>query len=365
MTRQESKSQVSPSVQVDVRTLLDKLLVEHQVTLLNFALVLFAFSVLVIAVYDYTQGRIQFASILTASGGISIVLLVLSQLTGAKLLKPLQWMFCLILLIDMHLFLFAWNNDAAGILAAVCTIPLLVAVQEVAWSIRLLIINFIIFLVLQSMNPFSNDSNIMATDLWDPFLFAYLVMSSMSLFLEYFRNKNRQKLIAATKKVKPVITLDELSGLPNRREMERHLGTCLNRYFLSEQSFSILSGNLDDFKYLNEKYGHKVGDQFIKDVAKVLQRALRSDDIVARWGGDDFLILLPYQQIDAARQVAERLRKNVSAIKKMVFDEEVHLSISFGVACIDGHENCDELLATADRGLFQAKNMGKDLVVTG
>ncbi len=113
--------------------------------------------------------------------------------------------------------------------------------------------------------------------------------------------------------------------------------------------------DIDHFKHVNDTYGHDVGDQVLHWVAQTLQEALRVQDVISRWGGEEFLILLPETSLEEAVQIAERLRANIAASHMEGTTEVIHVTFSAGVSSASEQSDVDLLCKTADRALYVAK----------
>jgi diguanylate cyclase len=125
---------------------------------------------------------------------------------------------------------------------------------------------------------------------------------------------------------------------------------------------SIVIFDLDLFKRCNDEFGHLVGDQVLKDVARLLVQSVRQADMVARYGGEEFVILLPDTGPEAASRVAEKLREVVK--KAVLADGRITgLTLSAGVATTRGHDSAEQLFERADRALYRAKESGRDQVM--
>lgn len=123
--------------------------------------------------------------------------------------------------------------------------------------------------------------------------------------------------------------------------------------------------DLDNFKFINDRYGHDVGDEILCAVGQMLHEPLRDEDMVARWGGNEFMILLPTANSEAAVNIAERLRSKATEIEMEAQGDKLRISLSVGVASIEKRTGIDDLMSTAENGLYQAKHMGRDMVVVG
>ena len=306
----------------------------------------------------------QFAVVMTAIGASSIGLLVLGQHFGRTLLLPMQWLFGLQMVLISQLIVLFCPVGETGIIGAIAVIPALVMVCGFQMGGLLLTFNLALFAMqFHGMLPWQAGQY--SPEMANALLFGSGAIGLFVVAVDYYRDRSRSRLVDISQKFTRIAAQDELSGLPNRREMERLLGNSINRYHLSGEMFSIIVADIDNFKQSNDNFGHQFGDRLVKAVSAALQRGLRTDDIVARWGSDEFLVLLGGQKLEAAQQVAERLRRNVAGLQLEASGEIQAVTMSFGLACMEGHETADDLISTADRGLYQAKQMGRDMVVVG
>lgn len=158
---------------------------------------------------------------------------------------------------------------------------------------------------------------------------------------------------------------DEMTGLPNRRAAESRLREEIAHARRHSQSFVLGLVDLDHFKLINDRYGHRVGDEALASFAAVFTEHLRADDWVARWGGEEFLVCLHTEDIKQAEAVFERLRE---ALKHRAFETSVgalHLTLSVGLSQFDLEKSTqDSLLANLDSNLYEAKSRGRDRIVS-
>ncbi len=168
--------------------------------------------------------------------------------------------------------------------------------------------------------------------------------------------KQREKV---EEKLRLLSTTDELTGAYNRRAFNEYLSANIGRAKRYHGLFSILLLDIDNFKNINDSYGHDVGDLVLKALARVVKESVRQEDIVARWGGEEFTVLLPETGKDAALQLAERLREKISVND---FPEIGHVTVSIGLAEFQVDDTSDSLVKRADIALYQAKDAGKNIV---
>lgn len=157
---------------------------------------------------------------------------------------------------------------------------------------------------------------------------------------------------------------DGLTHLYLHRYFQEQLEEELKRASFYKLNLSVMVCDIDSFKRCNDTYGHTFGDLVLKEVAVVMMSCVRGIDIVARYGGDEFVIVLPETPGEGARIVAERIRKGVEDLVLHVDRQEIRVTISIGVASYpsDGPTKKDELVAKADEALLKAKNTGKNRV---
>jgi len=156
--------------------------------------------------------------------------------------------------------------------------------------------------------------------------------------------------------------VDGLTGLANRRAAADALHVEAARAERLETPLSVVLADLDGFKDVNDEHGHAVGDAVLRAFAEVLRDTLRESDLAGRWGGEEFLLLLPGADEEGAAQLAERVRIGLAA-RRIPSVPGLRVTASFGVAEYAGEANTEQLVAAADDALYRAKRGGKDRVV--
>lgn len=143
--------------------------------------------------------------------------------------------------------------------------------------------------------------------------------------------------------------LDHLTELPNRRFLEMSLGSALVEYNVHHDTFGVLAFDLDKFKMINDSFGHDTGDRALQQVAKIVVGSLRPDDVVGRWGGDEFLALIRNVDQKILKMLAERCVTMISRISLPELDGgSIPLSISAGATLVRPDETAEELIRRAD-----------------
>lgn len=158
---------------------------------------------------------------------------------------------------------------------------------------------------------------------------------------------------------------DPLTGIANRRIMMERLDEAWSRTQRHHEPLAVAIADVDHFKAVNDQHGHATGDKLLKQVAQLLRTSLRGEDTVGRWGGEEFLILLPLQGLVSAKAALERCRVRIQGEPFTAEDgRPLRMTVSFGLAVLPGvrAESIQELVAAADAALYQAKRGGRNRV---
>ena len=159
---------------------------------------------------------------------------------------------------------------------------------------------------------------------------------------------------------------DPLTGLANRRSLEAFLRAAQITAMEAGTPLSILMIDIDHFKKFNDSYGHQVGDQVLRLVARVLQESVRECDLAARYGGEELMAILPGASLDACAEVAERIRRRIgeARLTRRATGEEISsVTVSIGVAQFRMGETADRMIERCDRALYQAKRSGRNCTI--
>lgn len=163
-------------------------------------------------------------------------------------------------------------------------------------------------------------------------------------------------------------THDQLTGIYNRRALEDALSKVAKHQVNRDQrSFSILLMDVDKFKSINDTYGHEAGDQALKTMALQTGKIIRSHDIFGRYGGEEFLLILPETDIDNATALAERIRAGIESTPVILPDSEEKLNITVSIGCISSGPppaKIDLMLRAADKAMYAAKHSGRNRVIS-
>lgn len=188
------------------------------------------------------------------------------------------------------------------------------------------------------------------------YLFCIILMVAISLSMLWLINA---RLLDS---IHQLSQKDPLTGLYNRRAMDSLLPSLVRQSKEERLPLSVIMTDIDNFKRINDELGHLVGDKTIEKVSKLMQRTLPDSVLAIRFGGDEFMLLLPKHTVEEAIQQAELLRQKV-ALNPIVSSVHLDCTMSFGVAELKRSDSVDDLLSNADVALYEAKNGGRNQVV--
>lgn len=193
--------------------------------------------------------------------------------------------------------------------------------------------------------------------------FVTLTLESIFCFvLETTRQSARNKLVSFARAHEHAARTDELTGLANRREMLNRLNAEFLRYQRAGHHFSIALIDLDLFKQVNDTFGHDAGDLVLQRFAEITLGVTRQTDLAARWGGEEFMLLLPDTTLLQALALAERLRSEIANTSFTHNGVSIPVTLSAGVCSISNASSVNELLKQADVQLYTAKGSGRNQI---
>jgi diguanylate cyclase (GGDEF)-like protein len=197
-------------------------------------------------------------------------------------------------------------------------------------------------------------------------LTAYYTRAISQRLLEGIRLQHANASLAAQlrtalQKVELDAATDALTGQWNRRALDDVLKQQVQRHAVSGRTFSILMLDIDFFKNINDEFGHLVGDDVLRAFAQKLREFLRSDDVCARFGGEEFVVVLPDTPLAVAMDIGERIRRGI-AQTPLLIKPKVQATVSIGVATMEQGQSMTELFAAADAAVYLAKNAGRNQV---
>lgn len=211
----------------------------------------------------------------------------------------------------------------------------------------------------------------------DPLSIGGIIIIILLILRQYFSyQENRRlmqlliqsnvELLEAQSRVEYELRTDYLTRLFNRRYIDGALDDLKKSVTLNTSPFSVLVLDIDHFKKINDQYGHSTGDQVLQQIAEIINMNIRKDDIAARWGGEEFMLILPNTDDTLAYTIGERIRRAIDCchFKSDNSIETIRLSASIGISEVKAFEqDFSEVLLRADQGMYEAKNAGRNRTV--
>jgi two-component system cell cycle response regulator len=190
------------------------------------------------------------------------------------------------------------------------------------------------------------------------------LQAELQTALREVRDKNVQ-LEQSLQRVEQMAATDPLTGLYNRRHFSKVIDQMFAEAQRHEKDLSCVMIDLDGYKQLNDKWGHQVGDQMLQVAAKAIGNNLRRSDVAARYGGDEFVILLPHADVEQAYKVAQRIAEQFVAMEFAMKGQDLGVTMSIGISSLVGGvpPAADQLVAQADKAMYSAKAQGKNRIV--
>jgi diguanylate cyclase (GGDEF)-like protein len=181
--------------------------------------------------------------------------------------------------------------------------------------------------------------------------------------VEIFNDNSRQRAVRErAKELAKFAFLDPTSQVGNRRYLEQQLSQQLDQHSKWGTAFGIMLADLDEFKTINDTYGHVAGDAALVTVAKTLSNCFRASDVVGRWGGDEFLAILPGITREVLAKASEKFRTLVAQSTVPLEGSQLRVTISVGAAIVAPGDSPDSLLNRADQHLYTSKQSGRNRV---
>ena len=197
-----------------------------------------------------------------------------------------------------------------------------------------------------------------------PFFLAEALLSICTAWVSgHYLSRILQNQSYQVEILQSMATTDALTRLVNRRQFNTRLNSEVSRARRHHSALSLALFDIDNFKHLNDHYGHPVGDRILQELGQLISKNVRESDVAARYGGEEFALILPETREKEASDLLERLRQLVSETVFCLPDNPITLTVSIGVSELNSrHNNVFELVERADQALYQAKGQGKNRV---
>jgi len=295
--------------------------------------------------------------------GLSLFYIALSQFAGFPYSRTFV-IGVIAIVVSLLLYFTYWDDDMTKrmIIFSVGSIAIVVNLIHQLWRIQkttlrfsanLMLISFLVhgtFLIVRTMSLILNpppDASSLTPVQSATYLLSFGISFFWSMgFILMVSQRLRNDLME-------MATIDVLTRIPNRRATQAFLEKELSRVQRSQGEFTVLLVDIDDFKQVNDRWGHAVGDDVLLRTASIFQSIIRKEDWVGRWGGEEFLIIVP-GPCDS-RTLAERVRCEIARAKHGYGTGSFAVTVSIGIVCSGGSEPIDEILKSADGALYRSK----------
>jgi diguanylate cyclase (GGDEF)-like protein len=303
--------------------------------------------------------------------GHALVLLIFALLTIAnymflKLARQanIANLLIIVLMGSLCLYLFYTGGVAGtGPLWSFVFIPVAIFLGGIRAGVIAVALLMTVILVLYQSLQIDMHEGMYASIFMVRFVAIYTILAILSFCNEYFREGSQRHLQSAYQRLESLFRTDELTGLYNLRHIMEQLAYETLRMRRKNTPFCVILFDIDHFKQINDRYGHACGDYVLQSMAMVVQKAIRSMDIVARVGGEEFLILLPDTHLHSAAVVAERIRKEMEQYAFIYGEIPFRVTVSLGVTEARNDLLPEGMLRMADENLYKAKNRGRNRMV--
>ena len=187
---------------------------------------------------------------------------------------------------------------------------------------------------------------------------AILVLVIAIVFISKFRMKQKHTI-----ELEKIAKTDPLTQLPNRRAVLENIDYEIIRFRRNAEPFTLVISDIDDFKKVNDTYGHDAGDKVLVSLSKLMTKTIRKQDICARWGGEEFLFLLPGTDHKGGEIISEKIREKIESSAIKYEDDSLQITMTFGLCTFSDELTIDECITRADKALYEGKRIGKNQIV--
>lgn len=191
---------------------------------------------------------------------------------------------------------------------------------------------------------------------------SFFVVNVMSFINEFYREHSHSTMAEININKEQQANTDALTLLPNRRFVDSVFLPASRTNHNNTFPMVLIMADVDHFKALNDNYGHPVGDKVLEQLARTMEKSIRAEDIVARIGGEEFLLLFSNTQYEVGLKIAEKIRKNIENMSIKHSDDVLSITMSFGVALSKDHADIETTMKLADEKLYKAKRSGRNCV---
>jgi diguanylate cyclase (GGDEF)-like protein len=312
------------------------------------------------ATFAFINQNSPLSSVLFLSSFIFVLGPITQRITGNYRLSSSIVLYLLYVL--MFYLLYSGGANNTGPLWIFMTAPVTLFIC----GLRFGILNLTIFTAVMSFILLAPFDFVLATqyplDYKLRLISSFLTVSALTALYEYSRETSYRSMQEISQKFEGLSKLDPLTQLSNRRDATNIIEYEQRRLSRNQTALSIIICDIDNFKNVNDQFGHDVGDCVLVELAKVFKKCVRTQDTVARWGGEEFLFILPDTSSDQAIVIANKIHKAIKNSNPLCKSEMFDTTVSMGVSTVINDKNIDIDIAikAADKNLYKAKNTGKN-----
>lgn len=293
-----------------------------------------------------------------------LTMLRLSMVQKAPVLLFLSGLNFIIL--SSYIFIYGNSPDASSLFWFMLVPPLVVFSMPKRMALSLFIIFFLTLGLLLFVPAGHELGQRFSLGFKARFMASTILAFAFFWIVEYIRARSDRSIWRAIEHLQSFAFTDPLTGIGNRRDFQNHLKWIAAQSERSGEPFSVAMLDIDHFKQINDAHGHQRGDILLRHVAKNINAALRETDRVFRWGGEEFVVIMPGIDLRDAHTVVERVRGRVEDAHCLLSDgQKIPVTISAGVEDWKKASNLDTVMGNADLRLYLAKKLGRNRVYTG
>ncbi|WP_326498597.1 GGDEF domain-containing protein [Catenovulum adriaticum] len=226
--------------------------------------------------------------------------------------------------------------------------------------------NIFVFISLAILLMFYDNGALLATEYSVSFklrlIYSFLTVTFLSYCYEYSRKLSLNNIKELSEKFEKMAKHDALTGLSNRRDMMDKIQIEYARISRSHNTACLLLCDIDHFKQVNDNYGHEAGDIILTQLSTHFKNMVRQQDVVSRWGGEEFLFLLPDANLNSAEAAAENIREKIADIQFKIGKSSTKITLSIGVSTLSENRSITDSIGKADKFLYKAKQNGRNQV---
>tara|TARA_R110001583_G_scaffold22377_6_gene83994 strand:+ start:7917 stop:8969 length:1053 start_codon:yes stop_codon:yes gene_type:complete len=193
-------------------------------------------------------------------------------------------------------------------------------------------------------------------------ILSFSTVTFLSALYEISRQQSYAQILELSKKYELLARFDPLTKLSNRRDALNMLQYEQKKMLRNKNPVGLIICDIDYFKKINDKYGHNFGDKTLTALSELFKSQIREQDCVARWGGEEFLFILPETSIANAYIIGQKIQQALQQHKLMYKNKRVHITVSMGISQLDINSSIDEAINNADKYLYQAKHAGRNKI---